>query len=279
MDAKIRLGDLEDNNKIKIREELKGLLKKYKTILNQSTYDYLNALIELDIAVLKKYISNETRLSLSELEIYKDIAKYNLYNYTIKRIRREETSIGKIVVEDQNEFLTISTSQGKIKLFEFNHVENIFGNSIYRDYKSQSVGAITMFRTLPKADLTQTDRKLINEEIGTIKTAINPYGSYYNNSSPLAYNWENKRKQKLKEYKQFLDTIEEYKEPSSKQKKEIEVTNYIHDILNKEFELSEDEFDSTKFEIENLDYSSTGVKKKLTKSVPKLIIHDHIKYI
>lgn len=292
MNNRIQLLDLESKtNNIKISDELNDSLKKYKTILNKPIYDYLQALIALDITVFKKSISDETRLTLSELEIYKDIAKYNIYNRTIKLIKKEEANIGPVIVEDKNEFLTIRTAEERIRLFDFNHVENIFGKTVCSDYKSKNIGTITIFKTLSRLDLTDADIDLIEKKFNSIKSTVNPYGPVpcysYNSSQRLAYDWESKRKQRLKEYKHFLETIEDYKVLSDKQEKEIEVTNYIHNILTKEFELSEDTYDSTKVEVENLDYSRACVKKMdqlelnktLTKSMPKLLLEDHIRYV
>ena len=189
MNNRIQLLDLESNtNNIKNNDELNDSLKKYKTILNKYKYDYLQALIALDITVFKKSISDETRLTLSELEIYKDIAKYNIYNRTIKLIKKEEANIGPVIVEDKNEFLTIRTAEERIRLFDFNHVENIFGKTVYSDYKSKNIGTITIFKTLSRLDLTDADIDLIEKKFNSIKSTVNPYGPgpCYNYKSSLS---------------------------------------------------------------------------------------------
>ena len=69
-------------NKINTREELLELLKKYNRILSGSMIHYLNDLVDLEFSVIKDNINvnEDDKKILSELEIYKRIAMYNIYN-------------------------------------------------------------------------------------------------------------------------------------------------------------------------------------------------------
>ena len=69
-------------NKINTREEILELLKKYNRILSGSMIHYLNGLVDLEFSVIKDNInvSDDDRKVLSELEVYKRIAMYNIYN-------------------------------------------------------------------------------------------------------------------------------------------------------------------------------------------------------
>jgi len=68
------------------KKELIDILNNYKGIFNATTIDYLNSLIELEFSVAKNYINENDRNALSELEIYRKIAIYNIYNRAINLI-------------------------------------------------------------------------------------------------------------------------------------------------------------------------------------------------
>ena len=72
---------------INSRDELIEYLNKYKGILKDSILDYLNSVLNLEFSVLKDYITNADRMALSELEIYKKIAIYNIYNRTLNILK------------------------------------------------------------------------------------------------------------------------------------------------------------------------------------------------
>lgn len=64
---------------------LQECLESHKNIFSRYIYEYLECLIGLEIAFLKRgYISNEERASLMQLEFIKDVAKYNIYERSYK---------------------------------------------------------------------------------------------------------------------------------------------------------------------------------------------------
>lgn len=285
MIPRIKLINLEDkNNNIKTQEELKTQLLKYKSILNKPTYDYLSALIGLDISVLGDYISEESKQSLSELNIYSDIARYSIFSRTIKLMRQEEANIGPISISDRNEILTIKSNN--IILFEYNHVNSLFGKTYIGN--SKDIGSISIYKTLLASSLDNETITLVKEKLKQLEERINPYGSYNNSftNQRLSYTWEKERKQEIVEYKHFLNSIKKEKKLDSIEDKEIEVSTYTYDILNKEFNIKE-AFDAVEVDLENQDHRGTCVKsldslvlnKTLTKRTSNLIIVDKIKYI
>lgn len=289
MNTRIRPIDVTNkNNKIKDKEELLELLKGYKTILNQPIYDYFRSLIELDINFLNDYISNDERKLLSELELYNETAIYNIYHRTIKLFRQEEFQIGKVTIQDNNGILSIRSTDDHIRLFEFNHINNLFGNTIEKA-KTTNIGSISMFKTDITFNLTARDIELLKEKLEKVKRVINPYGSYYHHgvNKGLSYNWEQNHRQEILEYKHFLENIYLSKELDTKQTKEIELTNYVHNALIKEFNLTNTNYDHEQLELENEDYRNVCVKsfdnlvlnKTLTKKTPNLIINDNTKFI
>ena len=72
----------------KNKEYLIQLLNKYKTILNSEKIEYLEALINLELSCINNSITDLERDTLSELSIYNQIIKYNIYYYTKKIVRK-----------------------------------------------------------------------------------------------------------------------------------------------------------------------------------------------
>lgn len=72
------------NNKLLSYYELRKLIDEGKCFLNDRTLDYFEALLSLDISVLD---SNNLKCRfLKELEMYRSLVLYNLYNNSLKLI-------------------------------------------------------------------------------------------------------------------------------------------------------------------------------------------------
>ena len=67
------------------KEQLIEQLKEYKRILNKTTIDYLNDLINLDYSAIRDDIIDKSHLD--ELDIYRKISIYNIYNRTMNIIK------------------------------------------------------------------------------------------------------------------------------------------------------------------------------------------------
>ena len=65
--------------RVRTKEELIELLKGYRGILNKEMVEYLESIINLEFSVIKPNITDEDRLPLSELDIYREAATYNIY--------------------------------------------------------------------------------------------------------------------------------------------------------------------------------------------------------
>ena len=74
------------SKRIDTRDELLERLNLYKGILSDHVVKYLNSIIELDFSVLKEYLSIEEINALSELDIYKRAAIYNIYKRIVKNL-------------------------------------------------------------------------------------------------------------------------------------------------------------------------------------------------
>lgn len=97
-------------NRVNTREELLELLKEYRGILSNPMQEYLNSLIELEFSVIRDYIKDEDRDVLSELEVYKKVAIYNIYNRALNLFKMQDMQLSISGNENGFESLDISTS-------------------------------------------------------------------------------------------------------------------------------------------------------------------------
>ena len=112
-------------NRINTREELVKLLKSYEDILSIQMVDYLKSLIDLEFSVVRDNISDKDRVVLSELQIYRRVAMYNIYNRALYLFNKSNIDL----VTDDDLALTIYTSikEKNIKLFDFDY--NLYANN------------------------------------------------------------------------------------------------------------------------------------------------------
>ena len=74
------------NNKLLSYYELRKLIDESKCILNDETLDYLESLLTLDVSALGNNNDSLRCKFLRELEMYKSLVLYNLYNSSLKLI-------------------------------------------------------------------------------------------------------------------------------------------------------------------------------------------------
>ena len=153
---------------INSKEELLILLNQYEGILKKNMIEYLNSLIELEFSVIKDYISESDRKALSELEIYKKIAIYNIYNRALNLFNSQKGRYNIYGINHGNKGLKISkTIKGKsIDLFDFDYREiqsNMWNTPIPKHFKSLYIGDISLFQTIESKELREAELKRIND--------------------------------------------------------------------------------------------------------------------
>lgn len=290
-----RIKDKQDSN-ISIQVELFELLNEYKGILKDSMIDYLNSLIGLEFSVIREYISESDRKRLGELEAYKIIAIFNIYNRALKLF--EKSGIDYDVRNYDYTGLKVSTSisDNDVSLFGFNYIERQNDN-IPSDYRSMKIGEISLYQTLENEQAKNVEYQRIENKVRELEDVlkrINPYGNlsvYY------------KAKEDLEDYNQKLARLLAKKEASNIYKQEIETTNYIRDLFLEDYGIEKEELedktvynDYKKFTEPKVVVPSATVSGihlppvlsfprerdltqiTLTKKMPNLRIHNHITY-
>lgn len=275
----------DDQNKVKTKEELLELLNGYKGILTKNILDYLKSLIELEFSVIREYISDSDRKALAELDLYKQVAIYNIYNGVQKLINQQK---GEFIIYGNNKVkhLIISTrlNDRDIKLFDFDYKElhsdgwNI--SSVPSGFKTLKIGDVSLFQTIENKELREAELDRVMKILQILYDKRNPYSSSNSVIGGPGATWLFEHEMEIEKYEKLFNKLDSKKELNDEDKKEIEITNQIHDLLLEEFGLTNESFvDENNQTFANLGKDKTNLKKTLVKKMPNLTITNNISYI
>lgn len=275
----IKFGIIGTNpeNKLATKEELIDLLKKHRGILTNSILDYLNSLVELEFSVVRKNISTEEREILSELEIYKKIATYNIYHRALQLLEQQKLPID----IDNNGSLIVSMQleNRRVKLFSFDYQNRIsLRENIPDEYKSMKIGTVSLYRSLQNEDLREKEINRVLRKLESLHASHNPYPTRRGVVGGPDVYWERQHKERIEELEKKLTELESKKELTEVDKKEIELTNDTYQLLLADYELTNEDFEERKmpkFTTSEFD----RMNKTRIKRMPNLTITDQIRYL
>ena len=273
---------MNDNwNKVNTKEELIELLKWYKGILSYSMVCYLNSLVNLEFSVIRDYIDENDRMALSELEVYKRIAIYNIYNRALQLF---EESKSKLEISGNNngfEHLLVTTLLGgrDCTLFRFNYGVEI------DEFNKNKIGDILLYKKIKNNEKREEELMRIISELKRLNDKENPYHSIHRgrrtNYGGPALSWEVEKNRKISALKEEYNLLRSKKELSDEDKKEIEITQKFHELLLKDYGLKNIDFEEDNSDqiliIDKKENKKT--EKILVKRMPNINIIDKIKYI
>lgn len=264
-------------NKLATKEELIDLLKKHRGILTNSILDYLNSLVELEFSVVRKNISTEEREILSELEIYKKIATYNIYHRALQLLEQQKQTID----IDNNGSLIVSMQleNRRVKLFSFDYQNRIsLRENIPDEYKTMKIGTVSLYRSLQNEDLREKEINRVLRKLESLHASHNPYPTRRGVVGGPDVYWERQHKERIEELEKKLTELESKKELTEVDKKEIELTNDTYQLLLADYELTNEDFEERKmpkFTTSEFD----RMNKTRIKRMPNLTITDQIRYL
>lgn len=259
--------------KISNKEELKESLNNYKRILNSRIIDYLNQLVELEFSAVKDNISIEDREILQNLDLYKNVVAYNIYNRTLKLLNNEQ------------ELKIFDNKDGISGLMAYKDI----GNNTIRilDYKYDN-GILKLFQTVEDEKVRGEQLELVMTRLEQLYDKKNPYNCSvtrlkqpYNKKTlkrlggPSA-KWNFDHSREISKYEEFLARLDSKKEVTDYEKEKIAVTKKYHDLLFEEYGLKDEDFIVSRSP--SITCESTS-KKILVKKLPGLKIENNIKYI
>lgn len=242
---------MENIKIISTQEELRELLIKHKNILSDAIYNYLVSLVELEFSVIRDYIGEDERCILSELEIYRKIAVYNILTRALKTLSNYKSEI----------------NLSNIKIFEF------ISNEL-TSYKE--IGSILLYQTITSKEARILELARIKSILNNLYNEICPYPIFRNlEASPVA-TWEYAHMLEIKKYKNLYRSLSERK-INDAEKQEIEIQKIIHDLLLDDYGLTSESFE--KLTQDSKLGNSSLLDKILIKKIPGINIIDNIKYI
>lgn len=230
------------------KELLKQNLIKHRNILNKSIYDYLDSLLELEFSVLKEKISANDKEVLDEINIYRQIAIYNIYNRTLKII--EEANLERPLKKNgNNASIALENEKEPISLFSF------YENKIDSHKEKLLLGTINLYRMVydPQANkriLEETNKKL--EEL----YKESKYQSFCSKISKFKDPFEDpmeecyggievvdayERSENINHYKNILRKLENRKGLTEEEQRIIEITSTIYELILEDYGLKEED--------------------------------------
>ena len=266
-------------DKVNTKEELLQLLKDYKIILNSQVIDYLESLINLDFSVIKENIDDKSKKALSELEIYKRIAIYNIYNRAINIFTQSNMPL--IITGNDEGFESLSISvpieDRNIKIFDFKYGEQKSLNyKIPDEYKTMKIGSINLYQKIENKELRIQELKRIIDKIERLYGTQNPYQYHPKKVGGSYVKWKIERQKEIEKYQMMLDKIDSHNELTEIDIKEIEIMNKAHDLLLEDYGLTNNSFED---DVSIASKRSNNLQKTLVKRQPNITIKNNIEYI
>ena len=256
----MRLGNIT-YKKISSREELKESLNRYKRILNPRVIDYLNQLVELEFSAVKDIIDIEDREILQNLDLYKNIVAYNIYNRTLELLNNEQE-------------LKIFDNKDRISgLMAYKGI----GNSAIRmlDYNYEN-GVLKLFQTVDDKKVRDEQLELVMTKLEQLYDKKNPYHSNLELYGGPATRWNFDYRKEVSEYEKLFTRLDSKKEITDYEKKKISITKKYHDLLFEEYGLTDEDFIVSRQTPTTVESISNKI---LVKKLPGLKIENNIEYI
>lgn len=247
--------------KISSKEELKESLNRYKRILNPRVIDYLNQLVELEFSAVKDIIDIEDREILQNLDLYKNVVAYNIYNRTLELLSNEQ----------------------ELKIFD--NKDRVSGLMAYKDIGNNTIrildynyenGALKLFQTVDDKKVRDEQLELVMTKLEQLYDKKNPYHSDLELFGCPATRWNIDYIKEVSEYEKLFTRLDSKKELTDYKKKKIGITKKYHDLLFEEYGLTDEEFivsKQTPTTIDNI------INKILVKKLPGLRIENNIEYV
>ena len=256
--------------KVDSKENLYKLLDNYWGILDSRIIDYLNSLIELKFSVIRKNISEKDRKALSELEIYRKVAIYNIYNNALNMFNNEDLRLDIYSNLDNYEGIKVNAviDDEIVSLFNFNYSDK------------SNIGNISIYKTIDNYKQLKYELEKLKKQIYELKEDRCPYPNTDKSEilpnvygSPDSY-WTFEHEKEIKNLEEIqnklLERLNSNKQLTNTEKKKIAITNLINQKIINEYGLKDSDFkkeDSSKKDI---------FRKVYVKSMPNLTIKNNI---
>lgn len=248
----------------KSKEYLIQLLNKYKTILNSEKFEYLESLINLYLPCINNSITDLERETLSELSIYNQIIKYNIYHYTKRLLENNNIDLKIFYHFYGNKFgfrLSAETSLTKspriVKIFDAVITDDMTSVDIYNSLSSDRVR---------KKEIIMLNKKIksIYDSFEQYSKRVLPFGMDYDDRF-----YNDDREEYLKKYQKALKKISSNRTLSKNDLEEIDISNTFYKLFINAYGM-----DDSSLELDTTDYifgnSHRYMNKVKIKTMPNI---------
>lgn len=262
---------------VRTKKELLELMKPYRKILSSSILNYLYELIELDYSVVCPCIDFDTRKIVSDLDIYKDIAIYNIYMRAISLFSKDKEEFD-IRIDDNSKGLEgINIYAKNLNIYRFDYSNNIaLSYDIPDGYKTNRIGSIDINRVVFDDNIRYRELEKIKKELDILYNQENPFSTDSDIIEGPAYYWEMEQKKKIGSYEKIYSELTKKRVLTDYEKMMIEISQKYYELVLSDYELNEDEFkdDGTYYGA-----IKSNQEKTYTKKIPNLVINNNIRYL
>lgn len=291
------------------KKDLLKELEEYKGVLNKTMIDYLTSLVNLEFSVVRNYISETDRKALAKLDIYKQIATYNICKRTKKLFANQKDKY-KVSNDNSNGLMDVhlevygKLETGSIDVFSFFRHEDF--SKLLEGYTSLNIGTISLYQTLESKEARKAELEELRQRLEGLKRTQNPYpdnkkeasdwikgrggrfsqaelrqieATYVRIGGPGA-NWIFEHDRDIAECKRKIKELSGREELTDKEKRIIELTAISHELILEEFGLKMEDFEEyNEFKFSVLNEDKPNMSRKLIKEMPNLLIKDKITYL
>ena len=221
---------------IKSKEELESVLKKYSGILAPGAIEYLDSLVNLEFSVLRNDIISEQDIdALSQLDIYKNLAQYNVYHRAIN-IFKNQKDVRLLTNDNYRSGVEADALFGESQeiMYVFNH------NDKTNDYGSIKIARIKENNGQREKEIKDLERELRFTSVGNLKPSVDADGRDLFGANSMTYSIY---ECKVEALKKRIEKLKNVSSLSDDDKRIMELTNHFHDLILEDYgiELNDDE--------------------------------------
>jgi len=271
----------DDDWKVNTKEELKEALNRYRGILLRPTIDYLDSLINLEFSVVRDYISEDDRQSLSELQIYKRVAIYNIYYRALKLFNEKNIPHDFSGINNGLEKLMIKVpldSKRSVSVFDFNYKRFCFVGdaSVPSEYQTMNIGDVSFYQFLESKEMREAELDRVLKKLEGLydATSLSPYREGIVGGPGDYFYLQNAKE--IDVYEQKLMALDNKKSLNDTDKKLVEVTNQVYRMFMEDYGLTSESFEEVKHV---RFYDKSKLQRTLVKKQPNLTITNNVRYL
>lgn len=245
------------------KEELKDLLIKNRYNYKYKIFKYFNSLLELNFSVLKHRIDKKTRLI--DDNFFAQVAKYNIYNRTIKLAKEINPNLE--IIDDKKE--------GQLYIMLDGY--KVFSYVIHSLDDEKNLGNMYLYQIIENENLRKMELEKAKYQLQNLQSQENPYLKTPGGRTK-AYNWELSRYRTITTIQNLIENIYNY-DNLHNNKDIMDTINCLNQKLFEDYGLSEAKFISQKEFAKIPYYQYSNLEQETRTKILDLEISNKIRYI